>query len=305
MSHNESNAMQVDMVHTIKNILRQYSLTQLVPEFLQNACDAGADRVRFILDKRTWFTNQGLIVFNSGVFTANDWKGLQLTFKSTKTGDALKTGQFGIGFRSSFHITDTPVVVSGPQIRMFDPAMIHAQSLSTFAESNGDIFVNFTDQSNLNSLNEVQKQIVDEILRRLEGIENFHPTQPFHGTIVILPLRLPNQRNRFSDEQTHIDFVQELSDEFRRFACDSCDLERCLLFLKHTSTIEFDEILPNVTTVTTQDMLVHRFSGKRSFTGTNDQEYTSILKHLSELKARDELATTVKEKGKMDIVTVE
>ena len=36
-------------------------------------------------------------------------------------GDPTKTGQFGLGFNSVYHVTDTPMFVSGADFVVFDP----------------------------------------------------------------------------------------------------------------------------------------------------------------------------------------
>jgi hypothetical protein len=44
-------------------------------------------------------------VYNDGVFSAEDWKGIKSIYTSVKEKDALKVGRFGLGFKSIFHIT--------------------------------------------------------------------------------------------------------------------------------------------------------------------------------------------------------
>lgn len=84
---------------------------------IQNADDAGANEVRFLLDTRQHSTEdlleddlsiyQGpaLYAWNNAVFKTNDWKHLAKIEQSGKMKEVLKVGRFGLGFLSVFHIT--------------------------------------------------------------------------------------------------------------------------------------------------------------------------------------------------------
>ena len=85
-------------------------------ELVQNADDAGASEVRFLVDSRghsgdTLFENfdqyQGpaLYAWNNALFKRKDWKALAKINQSSKKEDVLKVGQFGLGFLSVFHLT--------------------------------------------------------------------------------------------------------------------------------------------------------------------------------------------------------
>ena len=86
-------------------------------ELIQNADDAGASEVRFLLDPRKHSTEdlldeglyryQGpaLYAWNNAVFKRDDWNCLAKIEKSEKKKEVLKVGRFGLGFLSVFHIT--------------------------------------------------------------------------------------------------------------------------------------------------------------------------------------------------------
>ena len=86
-------------------------------ELIQNADDAGASEVRFLLDPRQHSTDdlledglsqyQGpaLYAWNDAVFKKEDWKCLAKIEQSGKEEEVLKVGRFGLGFLSVFHIT--------------------------------------------------------------------------------------------------------------------------------------------------------------------------------------------------------
>lgn len=77
-------------------------------ELLQNAEDAGATEVAFELGDRTCsFEHNGTRHFNE-----RDIRGITGIFNSSKAADPDKIGKFGVGFKSVFVYTETPVVYS-------------------------------------------------------------------------------------------------------------------------------------------------------------------------------------------------
>ena len=88
-------------------------------EIIQNADDAGATKVSFLLDSRQGFYGENSLVEptlaqfqgsalyaqNNALFQENDWENLQRLMDSSKKNDPLKVGRFGIGFNSVYHIT--------------------------------------------------------------------------------------------------------------------------------------------------------------------------------------------------------
>ena len=109
----------------LKRILEAYpSQIQILYELLQNADDAGASEVKFILDKRqhstkmvfgdAWKSLQGpaLLVFNDAPFTHRDIEGIQNLGEGSKSDDCQKTGQYGIGFNVVYHVTDVPCLLT-------------------------------------------------------------------------------------------------------------------------------------------------------------------------------------------------
>lgn len=67
-----------------------------------------------------------LIVANDAVFTEADFKSLARIGQGTKLEKLATTGRFGLGFNSTYHLTDTPSFVSGDYLVIFDP---HCQSI--------------------------------------------------------------------------------------------------------------------------------------------------------------------------------
>ena len=84
--------------------------THFVYEILQNADDYGANEVCFKLFK------DGLEIEHNGEpFTEENVKAVTYFGKSTSRDDLVKTGRFGIGFKSVFAFTATPIIISGTE----------------------------------------------------------------------------------------------------------------------------------------------------------------------------------------------
>nr|XP_020666734.1 sacsin isoform X1 [Pogona vitticeps] len=153
----------------IKSILNAYpSEKEMLKELLQNADDAKATEVCFVFDPRQhpvdrifdekWAPLQGpaLCVFNNQPFTEDDIRGIQNLGKGTKEGNPCKTGQYGIGFNSVYHITDCPSFISGNDILcIFDPHARYAPGATSispgrmFRDLDADFRTQFSDVLNL------------------------------------------------------------------------------------------------------------------------------------------------------------
>ena len=128
-----------DLTNAIKRVLHAYPDDHaILKELIQNADDAKATKIHFIWDPRThssenlfsesWKHLQGpaLCVHSNSPFTQEDVEAIQNFGIGSKGGDPSKTGQYGIGFCSVFHLTDVPsILTSGPDLPetlcVFDP----------------------------------------------------------------------------------------------------------------------------------------------------------------------------------------
>ena len=115
-----------ELTDRIQNILRDYPFDiTILKELLQNADDAKATKMYFILDKRThgtqgilsknWGKLQGpaLLVWNDSVFSEKDLIGIQQLGLGSKRSDSETIGQYGIGFNVVYHLTDCPSFITG------------------------------------------------------------------------------------------------------------------------------------------------------------------------------------------------
>ncbi|RKU29937.1 hypothetical protein C6499_07660 [Candidatus Poribacteria bacterium] len=84
--------------------------THFVYELLQNADDYKATEVLFKLSK-----GDLVIEHNGEPFKEENVKAITYFSKSTSREDLVKTGHFGIGFKSVFAFTATPIIISGAE----------------------------------------------------------------------------------------------------------------------------------------------------------------------------------------------
>jgi sacsin len=120
MEYGEDFGQKVDLCARLREILLNYPEgTAIISELLQNADDAGATEFSLCLDMRQHSTNhlfspemaslQGasLLAYNNATFTASDFTAIQRIGDSLKREESsgVKTGRFGIGFNSTYHVS--------------------------------------------------------------------------------------------------------------------------------------------------------------------------------------------------------
>ncbi len=146
----------------LRGILRDYGGHQLLNELLQNADDAGASVYKVCLDKRKNafpstkslltpqlenFQGPALYQFDNATFNEVDFESIQRVGDGLKRGDPTKTGQFGLGFNSCYHVTDLPCFISGEYFVMFDPhlknlpAPVSGMFFNLLPDENGVSFI--------------------------------------------------------------------------------------------------------------------------------------------------------------------
>ena len=135
-----------DLCVRLNGILKKYPAdASILQEFIQNADDAQASEIVFILDHRTNHPDKALLCGNEGwrrlhhtpalcivnnrSFTEKDIKGISDLGRGAKTESLQKIGKFGIGFNVSYHVTDCPSFLSCGEnaipenLCVFDPTM--------------------------------------------------------------------------------------------------------------------------------------------------------------------------------------
>jgi sacsin len=108
-----NNAQHQPLTTVLRNIIIDYPAGGgVLRELCQNADDAGATRVEFVLDTKCYETenilNSGLagyqgpalLAFNDSTFSETDFESLSRIGDSAKVKDLSATGKFGRGFNS-------------------------------------------------------------------------------------------------------------------------------------------------------------------------------------------------------------
>ena len=103
----------------LSTILEKYPEGSQLKELLQNADDASATEIAFVLDEHNYpqmrlanaslarFQGPAVLAYNDATFKEKDWHSIQTPARSKKLDDLNKTGRFGIGFNSAYHFTGT------------------------------------------------------------------------------------------------------------------------------------------------------------------------------------------------------
>jgi sacsin len=118
----------------LRNLIHDYPEgVGIVKELIQNADDAGAKRIWITFDWREHPTGglpdarmgalmgAAMVVYNDSTFSDGDFENIQSLGESGKRETLWKTGRFGVGFNSVYHVTDYPSFISRDRIVFFDP----------------------------------------------------------------------------------------------------------------------------------------------------------------------------------------
>lgn len=230
----------------IKNIISAYpSKKDILKELLQNADDAEATEIHFVWDKRDhgknktfgekWNHLQGpaLCVFNNSVFSDADFRGIQQLGEGGKHNSTGKTGKYGIGFNSVYHLTDCPSILTGDKTLMI-------------SDPNQNYIENHTGQAR----DGIAYKLADDFKEMYEDVYTSFLPDKFQlqgGTMFRLPLRrgvMANESQICQQGVTDHD-MDELCSELGK------DPEGLILFLQNISKICVHEINPESDTLTT------------------------------------------------------
>ncbi|PVH73775.1 hypothetical protein DL98DRAFT_468851 [Cadophora sp. DSE1049] len=179
-----SNAQKQRLTTALKNICRDYPAGgTVIRELLQNADDAGATEVRFVLDERihpvenlispslAQYQGAALLSYNNAVFSDKDFESLSRLGDSLKLNDSATTGRFGRGFNSVYNWTDSPSIISREQLLILDP---HSEW------SDGGPVYDFVKDAD-------DPAIKNQMITHSSIMKNLG--QPLDGTIIRIPLR--------------------------------------------------------------------------------------------------------------------
>lgn len=251
----------------LKNLIRDYPEgVGIIKELIQNADDAGATRVEIIFDWRTHsfqrlpdprmeaLMGASMLVYNDSKFTDEDFKNIQSLGDSGKRETLWKTGRFGVGFNSVYHVTDHPSFISRDRIVFFDP---HASAIP--GATLGQPGHSWRFEDGWWDYPDFMKVYEPGGLRA--GITHFD------GTLFRLPLRNVAQakQSKIRNEPFSQENVRQLLAEFVKAG------EEMLLFLKSVLTIRVSEINPDgskrdLLAITTQNEQAVKIERKKLLT---------------------------------------
>ena len=218
-------------------------------ELIQNADDAGATKVKFLLDWRqhpreNLFTDElanwqgpALYAYNDSVFSEEDFANICELGGATKRCNPLKIGRFGLGFCATYHLTDVPSFVSGTQLTIFDP---HKQYISDImaGDSPGlcvDILEGRSDlQDFLSGHVAVYEDLFGCSLLRLGD-------KGFQGTLFRFPFRTQELAEKSKISNMVVD--QSNVEQLTAMLYDAADT--LLVFLRNVASIELYELPPD------------------------------------------------------------
>ncbi|XP_068602456.1 sacsin [Brachionichthys hirsutus] len=228
---------QEQLTVRIKNIISAYpSKKDIIKELIQNADDAESTEIHFIWDKRQhgktktfgkkWNNLQGpaLCVFNNKVFSDADLTGIQQLGEGGKRHCPGKTGKYGVGFNSVYHLTDCPSILTGDKLLCIsDPNQKYIESHADQAPAG--IGYKLADDFK-NMYMDVYKTFLPDAFPLKEG------------TMFRLPLRMGTmaESSNISKQGVTEDDMKELCSTLVE------DPEGLILFLKNICKIQVHEI---------------------------------------------------------------
>ncbi|EGC35676.1 hypothetical protein DICPUDRAFT_78657 [Dictyostelium purpureum] len=216
----------------IRNNLAKYQESKIFREIVQNAEDAGANEVIIKLDLNTYGSNKlhfkdghefhsnlkdlqgpSIIIYNNGVFKDSDWEGIEYIGEGSKKKDMLSIGNFGLGFNSTYHITDCPQIISGKKLWFLDPLDLIGGGIE---------WEDFTAEN------------YEEYEDQFKPFEQFGCTMKsyFKGTIIRLPLRL--KKSEIKERPVSLEECKKILEEFYN------EMLEIPIFLKVISSITLE-----------------------------------------------------------------
>lgn len=245
---------KVDLTVRLREILRNYPEgLSILKEIIQNSDDAGARTVRFCTaEPRRSKTNNdnnldvlsnamkgpSLLAYNSAKFTKTDFQSIQQIGESLKKdakNKGTKTGRFGVGFNSTYHLTDLPMFVSGTKVVIFDPQAKYVPGINPANPGK------MIDYSSNKGKNENGRNLVKSLPFVFDPLKVFgcdllglKGDEDFNGTLFRFALRTHEQAkiSRLSRQSHSIDKMRDLLKQLASVAPEM------LIFLKNVERIE-------------------------------------------------------------------
>ena len=240
----ESYGQSEPLTTRIKNLIKDYSDgLSVLKEFVQNADDAGATEICFLIDEREnldartllldnkFSPCQGpaIVVYNNATFSDDDFRNIVKIGEATKENNAQKIGKFGLGFNSVYNITDVPCFLSRNFLAIFDPQMKYINNAS-MKKSNPGVKIL------LDNLIKHSAVYGDQIkpFQSVFGCNINENNNQYPGTLFRLPLRTPDEARESEICQQH--YSQD--DVLRLFKLLFDNGQNILMFTQNVKKIE-------------------------------------------------------------------
>ena len=234
------------ITHRIKGLVEDYGDSiDVFKELIQNADDAGATEVKFLIDWRTHNTRKlltkdmanwqgpALYAYNNKTFSDEDLQNISKVAGATKQQDHTKIGRFGVGFCATYHLTDVPSFITRRWLQVFDP---HLKYLGERVQpTKPGMQIDFVKQR------EGLKNYFSDQLAPYQGVFgcNVFGTDQngFNGTLFRLPFR---QQGIVSEISTEV-FTEgsKTMDSLKKSLLQTADT--LLLFLQNVNKVELFE----------------------------------------------------------------
>ncbi|GIQ83006.1 hypothetical protein KIPB_004246 [Kipferlia bialata] len=161
-------------------------------------------------------------MWNNAPFEKEDFGSICSIEQSRKVLDPNSTGRFGIGFNSTYHVTDTPILCTGAVLGFLDPLERH------FTDSKGH-----PSTGTLVDLNDDARLQLADTLAPIAPVWEATGWDPDTSTLFRLPLRLG--QSPMGDAVQSVDCAQQVVEPFIAMA------EQTLLFTRHLRSVEVYE----------------------------------------------------------------
>ena len=262
------------LVARIKKLLESYpNFFDTFKELIQNADDAGASKISFILDTRIHgstkiMTNElaalqgpALLCYNNKIFSEDDFTALKTLGVGNKGEEKFKVGKYGVGFNTVYRLTDAPQLISNfDNWVLFDPLCKHFPDLS---DSNPGYRIKFDGNSPLNQYTDFLESFKGDF-ETLNELEN--------GTMLRFALR--KEKSDISDTVLSPDAIEM---EFKK---NENELKNSMIFLRNIQNLNFKKIKAN-------GEVEIIFEYERQFPTEKDQnEYSEFIKYFKESSKR-------------------
>ena len=198
-------------VNAIKRNLEMYKEgLDVFKEIIQNADDAGATEVKFLIDWRENLSSKSKLLsdgmemchgpalwaYNNAKFSDKDIDNICNIAAASKKEYLDKIGRVGLGFTSVYHITDVPSIVSGSYVMIFDPRTNHLGTRVNAGRPG--VKLDITKERHKATLRSYPNQF--QPFQGIFGCDMSQSTPGYDNTLFRLPLRTPREAKDTSQD---------------------------------------------------------------------------------------------------------